>query len=116
MVQFQIINTSTSVLTAEGVEIATNGSHEARVWAALPLKGQGEPMTVPDLQVCNAFLPASAVLINAKVCLSGVSRRLWDLILPRSVKARLSRTSGSRRKELVSSRLYVGFGFKFQPT
>lgn len=51
MVQFQIINTSTSVLTPEGVEIATNGSHEARVWAALPLKGQGEPMTVPDLQV-----------------------------------------------------------------
>lgn len=68
MVQFQIINTSTSVLTAEGVEIATNGSHEARVWAALPLKGQGEPMTVPDLQVCRAFFPASAVVFNAKVC------------------------------------------------
>lgn len=68
MVQFQIINTITSVLTAEGIEIATNGSHEARVWAALPSKGQGEPMTVPDLQVCKAFTPVSAVVFNAKVC------------------------------------------------
>jgi phenylalanyl-tRNA synthetase alpha chain len=51
MVQSQIINTTTSVLTPEGIEIATNGSHEARVWAALPLKGQGEPMTIPELQV-----------------------------------------------------------------
>lgn len=51
MINFEIINTTSSSLTPEGMEIATNGSHEARVWAALPLKGQSEPMTVPEIQV-----------------------------------------------------------------
>lgn len=37
-------------LTPEGVQIAQEGSHEARVWAALPVKGEGEPVAVKDLQ------------------------------------------------------------------
>lgn len=37
-------------LTTEGSQIAKEGSHEARVWTALPVKGQGEPVTPPDLK------------------------------------------------------------------
>lgn len=37
-------------LTPEGTQIAENGSHEAIVWAALPLKGQGTPLTVRELK------------------------------------------------------------------
>ena len=40
----------THVLTAEGSSIALNGSHEARGWAALPMKGQGQPMTPKELE------------------------------------------------------------------
>jgi phenylalanyl-tRNA synthetase alpha chain len=61
MVRIQIINTTSSLLTPEGTEIATNGSHEARVWAALPSKGAGEPLTVPALQVS---LPASLTCLG----------------------------------------------------
>ncbi|KZV64605.1 phenylalanine-tRNA ligase [Peniophora sp. CONT] len=38
------------VLTAEGALLAQQGSHEARVWAALPLKGQGAPVPPADLK------------------------------------------------------------------
>lgn len=38
------------VLTPEGSSIALNGSHEARVWAALPVKGQGTPVTPKELE------------------------------------------------------------------
>lgn len=51
----QIISYSTQeilshVLTPEGAQIALEGSHEARVWAALPGKGDGPPMTVNELK------------------------------------------------------------------
>lgn len=38
-------------LTPEGSQIAAEGSHEYRVWKATPVKGQGEPITVPQLKV-----------------------------------------------------------------
>ncbi|KAG6821589.1 hypothetical protein H0H93_000098 [Arthromyces matolae] len=37
-------------LTPEGSQIVDLGSHEARVWAALPGKGEGAPFTVPQLK------------------------------------------------------------------
>lgn len=37
-------------LTPEGSQIAKEGSHEARVWAALPVKGQGKPVTPVELK------------------------------------------------------------------
>ncbi|KAF8341638.1 tRNA synthetases class II core domain (F)-domain-containing protein [Cantharellus anzutake] len=37
-------------LTPEGLQLAEEGSHEARVWAALPLTGQGKGLTVKQLQ------------------------------------------------------------------
>ena len=38
------------VLTQEGAQIALEGSHEARVWAALPIKGEGTPMSPDELK------------------------------------------------------------------
>lgn len=38
------------VLTPEGAHIALEGSHEARVWAALPPKGEGQPVSVKELK------------------------------------------------------------------
>ncbi|THH02417.1 hypothetical protein EW026_g415 [Hermanssonia centrifuga] len=38
------------VLTAEGSSIAMNGSHEARVWSALPTKEQRPPLTPKELE------------------------------------------------------------------
>lgn len=38
------------VLTPEGAQISLEGSHEARVWEVLPLKGQGAPMSLQDIK------------------------------------------------------------------
>jgi phenylalanyl-tRNA synthetase alpha chain len=38
------------VPTPEGAQISENGSHEARVWSVLPLKGQGNPLTLNGLK------------------------------------------------------------------
>lgn len=38
------------VLTPEGAQIALEGSHEARVWAALPAKGEGQPVSIKALK------------------------------------------------------------------
>ncbi|KAF8314792.1 hypothetical protein DL93DRAFT_2079983 [Clavulina sp. PMI_390] len=37
-------------LSAEGAQLAEQGSHEARVWNALPLKGEGAGLTIPELK------------------------------------------------------------------
>lgn len=50
MLTYTTHETTTHVLTAEGSSIAVNGSHEARVWAALPMKGQAPPMTAKELE------------------------------------------------------------------
>jgi len=50
MITFEINETLSHVLTPEGAQIALQGSHEARVWAALPAKGEGNPMTVQELK------------------------------------------------------------------
>ena len=50
MVSIDFHETLSHVLTQEGAQIAIEGSHEARVWNALPIKGEGTPMTVPQLQ------------------------------------------------------------------
>ena len=52
---FQIITYTTQetvshVLTQEGAQIALQGSHEARVWAACPTKGEGNPIPIKQLQ------------------------------------------------------------------
>lgn len=38
------------VLTQEGLQVAKEGSHEARVWAAVPGKGDGAPLNIKDLK------------------------------------------------------------------
>jgi phenylalanyl-tRNA synthetase alpha chain len=50
MITYKTHETFTNALTPEGAQVAQEGSHEARVWAALPARGEGEPLTMKQLQ------------------------------------------------------------------
>jgi phenylalanyl-tRNA synthetase alpha chain len=50
MIKYETHEIVSHSLTSEGTQIAREGSHEARVWAALPTKGEGEPLSAKDLQ------------------------------------------------------------------
>lgn len=50
MVKYDTHDVSSHVLTPEGAQIVKDGSHEARVWSALSLKGQGTPITPVQLK------------------------------------------------------------------
>lgn len=50
MVEYSIQEVLVYGLTPEGSQIAEQGSHEARVWAALPMKGEGSPFPIKDLK------------------------------------------------------------------
>ncbi|KAJ7276539.1 tRNA synthetases class II core domain (F)-domain-containing protein [Mycena haematopus] len=50
MVKFETHEIVSHVLTPEGSQIAVEGSHEARVWSALPAKGEGTPVTPVQLK------------------------------------------------------------------
>ncbi|KAI0003097.1 hypothetical protein BJV74DRAFT_815484 [Russula compacta] len=50
MIHYESHETHSHVLTTEGAQIALQGSHEARVWAALPAKGAGSPITPAELK------------------------------------------------------------------
>ncbi len=50
MITYTTHETVSHVLTHEGAQIALQGSHEARVWSACPLKGEGPPLPIKELQ------------------------------------------------------------------
>jgi phenylalanyl-tRNA synthetase alpha chain len=50
MIKFDAHENVAHILTPEGTQIVTEGSHEARVWAALPTKGEGAPLTPAQLK------------------------------------------------------------------
>ncbi|WVR04844.1 phenylalanine-tRNA ligase, alpha subunit [Kwoniella sp. DSM 27419] len=50
MITYKQITTTSYALTEEGSVIVDNGSHEYRVWQALPVKGAGEPVGIPELK------------------------------------------------------------------
>ena len=50
MVVYETHETISNGLTPEGEQIAKEGSHEARVWAAIPAKGDGSPVTAARLK------------------------------------------------------------------
>lgn len=50
MISYDTHETSLHVLTPEGAQIVLEGSHEARVWAALPAKGEGDPVGTQELK------------------------------------------------------------------
>ena len=50
MVKYTTHETLSHVLTPEGAQCVLKGSHEYRVWAALPAKGEGKPLTAPELK------------------------------------------------------------------
>jgi phenylalanyl-tRNA synthetase alpha chain len=45
MITYETHEISSHILTPEGSHIVLEGSHEARVWSALPASGQGTPLT-----------------------------------------------------------------------
>ncbi|TFY65637.1 hypothetical protein EVG20_g5444 [Dentipellis fragilis] len=50
MIKYDTHETLSHVLTREGTQIVLKGSHEARVWAALPVQGAGQPVSPADLK------------------------------------------------------------------
>ncbi|EIW71074.1 phenylalanine-tRNA ligase, alpha subunit [Tremella mesenterica] len=50
MVEYKQITTTSYDLTDEGYGIAASGSHEYRVWQALPVLGEGQPLGIPELK------------------------------------------------------------------
>ncbi|EJF61276.1 phenylalanine-tRNA ligase [Dichomitus squalens LYAD-421 SS1] len=50
MITYTTQETVSHVLTQEGAQIALQGSHEARVWNACPVKGEGQPIPIKELQ------------------------------------------------------------------
>jgi len=50
MIKYTTHETLSHVLTPEGAQCVLEGSHEARVWAALPIKGEGKHLTAPELK------------------------------------------------------------------
>ncbi|KAG6833894.1 hypothetical protein H0H87_007905 [Tephrocybe sp. NHM501043] len=50
MIIYETHETSSHALTPEGSQIVAEGSHESRVWAALPAKGEGSPLTPMQLK------------------------------------------------------------------
>ncbi|KAI0750822.1 phenylalanine-tRNA ligase [Daedaleopsis nitida] len=50
MITYTTQETVSHVLTQEGAQIALQGSHEARVWNACPIKGEGAPLPIKELQ------------------------------------------------------------------
>ncbi|KAI0269136.1 phenylalanine-tRNA ligase [Gloeopeniophorella convolvens] len=50
MIHYDSHETLSHVLTPEGAHISLQGSHEARVWAALPAKGAGTPLAPAELK------------------------------------------------------------------
>ena len=50
MVSYSTQEISSHILTPEGAQIALEGSHEARVWSVLPVKGERPPLTVAELR------------------------------------------------------------------
>ena len=50
MITYTTQETVSHVLTQEGAQIALQGSHEARVFNELPVKGEGSPIPIKELQ------------------------------------------------------------------
>jgi phenylalanyl-tRNA synthetase alpha chain len=50
MIRYHTHEVSSHILTAEGARIVEQGSHEARVWAVLPTRGLGTPLTSVQLK------------------------------------------------------------------
>lgn len=50
MIVYETNETVSHALTSEGELLAEQGSHEARIWAALPLSGEGEPVTPAEIK------------------------------------------------------------------
>ncbi len=100
MITVEIVMENDHILTAEGEEIVAKGSHEALVWAALPMQGQGEAVSIPELKVKDSICSKDHVVrernVDVKSCFEfrNVSETMQWLL----DKEELSKTNGYRRK------------------
>ena len=80
MVTYTQIATTSFVTTPEGSGLAASGSHEYRVWAALPVKGQGEPVGAVELKVGTWFCPLVFDHVQLSLALSFGLIRMQRLV------------------------------------
>lgn len=90
MIDYTPIELINWVLTEEGKQLAKDGSHEARVFAAVPAGEEGLP--IAELQVSLYIWIYSC--INIHDC----ANRTRSVLQQSLVKVKLSRTSGSPRR------------------
>jgi phenylalanyl-tRNA synthetase alpha chain len=65
MIEYTQIQNTMYMLSEEGKQIAASGSHEYRVWVALPAKGAGAPVGVPELKVSVSVPVPSYMCMHA---------------------------------------------------
>lgn len=65
MIDFTPIDRISWILTEEGKQVAKEGSHEARVFEAIPAGEEGLP--IAELQVYNIYKYSTLISINIYV-------------------------------------------------
>jgi phenylalanyl-tRNA synthetase alpha chain len=89
MVNYTTQEVHSHSLTPEGEQIAEQGSHEARVWAAVPDKDSGTTLPISDLK--NKVGDESAKVGQGRAFKNGWVGKQGDGLI------RLVRTSGALR-------------------
>lgn len=90
MIDFSPIDRITWVLTEEGKQLAKDGSHEARVFQAIPAGDEGLPIAELQVNIKSSLF--------AQECLDIFYYRTRLVLLLNLVKVKLSRTSGYPRR------------------
>lgn len=80
MIDFDFVVQERWVLSEEGAEVAAKGSHEARVFKAVPEGPEGIP--IPDLVVCCLFWPLGFTIAHSSPRNSSESRPSLGRVLP----------------------------------
>lgn len=65
MIDFTPIDRISWILTEEGKQVAKEGSHEARVFEAIPAGEEGLP--IAELQVYNIYIYKYSALISINI-------------------------------------------------
>ena len=94
MVSYRTIDREEAILTAEAEGIATNGSHEAKVFEAVRKSVEG--LKIVDLPVC--WLNCTPARLDVgRVVVDHLFRKSWEKRARRLGGARLSKRDGSKK-------------------
>ena len=100
MISYDTHETTSHVLTNEGSSIALNGSHEARVWAAVPAKGEGVPITPKELES----------KIGGEIAKVGQGRAFKNKWIGKEGDGLVKLVSIFQSKEAIRSKIYAQAG------